>query len=163
MALIPADAGSPNESGAPASPNPLDAPLRRLTKRWQFLACAKGRSLACGAVAVQVLERIDGEPWIGVGFTATKKVGGAVVRNRAKRRLREAARRMLPLHGSLSHDYVFVARTGTPQRDWSRLLDDVKSALVGLAAGGGDARPPRSSARPTARSKAPRPPVGPRP
>ncbi len=71
---------------------------------------------------------------IGVGFTATRKVGGAVVRNRAKRRMREAARLLLPLHGKPGFDYVFIARNGAPSRPWPRLLDDMKSALIRLAA-----------------------------
>lgn len=69
-----------------------------------------------------------------VGFTATRKIGGAVVRNRCKRRLREAARRLLPLHGQPGHDYVFVARASLVTRPWDRLLDDVKNALISLAA-----------------------------
>jgi ribonuclease P protein component len=69
-----------------------------------------------------------------VGFTATKRIGGAVVRNRAKRRLREAARLLLPAHGRPGHDYVFIARQGAADRPWERLLDDVKSALIRLAA-----------------------------
>jgi len=67
------------------------------------------------------------------GFTATKKIGNAVVRNRAKRRLREAARLLLPLHGRAGTDYVFIARAATPERAWPALLDDVESALVSLA------------------------------
>lgn len=70
------------------------------------------------------------------GFTATRKIGGAVVRNRAKRRLREAARLLLPEHGRPGVDYVFIARSGAPDRPWLRLLDDVKSALISLAAVG---------------------------
>jgi len=57
-----------------------------------------------------------------------------VQRNRAKRRLREAARLLLPLHGTAGCDYVFIARGGTTARPWERLLDDVKSALIRLAA-----------------------------
>ncbi len=82
---------------------------------------------------VQQLDRADEVDAIGVGFTATRKVGGAVIRNRAKRRLREAARALVPLHGRPGCDYVFIARMGTADRPWDRLLDDVKSALTRLA------------------------------
>lgn len=111
--------------------------LRRLTKRPQFLAAAKGVALSRGAVFVQRLDRSDGDPTIGVGFTATRKIGGAVVRNRAKRRLREAARALVPLHGMAGSDYVLIARQGTADRPWERLLDDVASALTRLAQPGG--------------------------
>ncbi|MEM7460802.1 MAG: ribonuclease P protein component, partial [Pseudomonadota bacterium] len=70
---------------------------------------------------------------IGAGFTATKKIGDAVTRNRAKRRLREAARTMLPLHGEVGTDYVFIARMDTATIGWQRLLDDMESALISHA------------------------------
>jgi ribonuclease P protein component len=73
-----------------------------------------------------------------------------VVRNRAKRRLREAARLVLPAHGVSGFDYVFIARAGTPARPWARLLDDVKSALLSLATGGGKDRPARRELDPGA-------------
>jgi ribonuclease P protein component len=105
-----------------------------LKTRAQFLACARAPSCARGAVVVQALPRGDDQPLIRAGFTATRKIGGAVTRNRAKRRLREAARLLLPLHGEAARDYVFIARGGTANRPWLRLLDDVKSALISLAA-----------------------------
>ena len=111
----------------------IEAPaIERLKTRGQFLAAARGRSASRGAVVVQSLPR-EGQPGIRAGFTATRKVGGAVVRNRAKRRLREAARLLLPVHGLKGRDYVFIARGGTATRPWVRLLDDVKSALISLA------------------------------
>ena len=67
-----------------------------------------------------------------VGFTATKKIGNAVIRSRAKRRLREAARALLPEYGLAGHDYVFIARDGTTEREWTALLDDTKKALITL-------------------------------
>lgn len=131
--------------------------LERLKKRWQFLAVAKGRSLARGAVLIQVMPRGgEADPSvIGLGFTATKRIGGAVVRNRAKRRLREAARMLAPLHGQPGHDYVMIARASITTRAWARLLDDVKSALISLAAPpspetGDDPSHPARSSRPSA-------------
>ena len=105
-----------------------------MRKRRDFLAAAKARALSRGAVFMQMRPREDGDALIRVGFTATKKVGGAVVRNRAKRRLREAARLLIPVHGRPGCDYVLIARGGTTARPWLRLLDDVKSALISLAA-----------------------------
>jgi ribonuclease P protein component len=115
--------------------------IERLTSRPQFLAAAKGVSEARGAVVVQRLDRQDGTATVGLGFTATRKVGNAVIRNRAKRRLREAARATVPLLAVPGSDYVFIARMGTADRPWDRLLDDVKSALTRLAT-------PRSAPRP---------------
>lgn len=113
-----------------------DAPLKieRLQKRPDFLAAARAVSCAKGAVVLQARNRADDTPLIRVGFTATRKVGGAVVRNRAKRRMREAARVLLPQLAKPGFDYVLIARNGAPTRPWPRLLDDVKSALISLAA-----------------------------
>ncbi len=134
------DAPAPAGAGAPST---AEVPkLRRLLKRAEFLYVAQGLSAARGAVVVQSRPPPAPAAHIGVGFTATRKVGGAVVRNRAKRRMREAARALLPLHGRPGLHYVFVARAGTPSRSWERLLDDVRQALQALEAGGDKARPP---------------------
>ena len=85
------------------------------------------------SVIIQAL-RQDNLNQARAGFTATRKIGGAVERNRAKRRLRHAAQALLPLHGQAGFDYVFIARGGTVSRPWRRLLDDVKSALISLSA-----------------------------
>ncbi len=108
--------------------------IERMRKRPEFLLAAQARFVSRGAVVIQRRDRADGNPALKVGFTATKKVGGAVARNRCKRRLREAARALLPVHGVPGSDYVFIARGGTATRPWDRLLDDVKSALLRLAA-----------------------------
>ncbi|MFI4934179.1 MAG: ribonuclease P protein component [Caulobacterales bacterium] len=107
--------------------------IERLKKRPDFLAAAKGATCARGAVLVQALDRRDGRALIRLGFTATRRIGGAVERNRAKRRLREAARLTAPLHARPGCDYVFVARRGSASRPWARLLDDMKTALIRLA------------------------------
>lgn len=66
-----------------------------------------------------------------IGFTATRKIGGAVERNRAKRRLRAAAAELLPLYGRERHDYVLVARSATNTQKFAALLDDLADALRG--------------------------------
>jgi len=64
-----------------------------------------------------------------VGYTASKKIGGAVVRNRAKRRLRAAAAAVLPLSGLPGTDYVLVARHDTATRPFDSLVQDLAQAL----------------------------------
>jgi ribonuclease P protein component len=107
--------------------------LQRLTKRAQFLFVRAGVRAARGAVLVEARQH-EGSNVIGVGFTASKKVGNAVARNKARRRLREAARRLLPEFGVVGADYVLVARQSTPEANWAALLDDLKSALIRLRA-----------------------------
>ena len=118
---------------ADAAPDIAPFKIERLRKRPEFLACAKAPACARGAVLIQARRR-DDEPLVRAGFTATKRIGGAVERNRAKRRLRACARQLLPAFGHPGFDYVFVARGGVIARPWDRLLDDMKSALIRLAA-----------------------------
>ena len=122
--------------------------IERLKKRADFLACAQAAACARGAVVVQARLRGDETPLVRAGFTATKRIGGAVQRNRAKRRMREAARLLLPDFARPGHDYVFIARGGVTTRPWDRLLDDVKTALIRLAAErDGRARDPAETPR----------------
>jgi ribonuclease P protein component len=139
------------EVPGPEAPSPA-IQIARLKKRPDFLAVARALNCARGAVVAQARYRGDGADLVRVGFTATKRIGGAVVRNRAKRRLREAARLIAPLHVRRGCDYVFIARGGTVSRPWAPLLDDMKSALIRLAAelgsGLGETPPQRLQTRP---------------
>lgn len=92
----------------------------------------EGRYRANGGIVVQMRENPKHND-IKVGFTATKRVGNAVIRNRAKRRLREVARALLPQYGMAGHDYVFIARDSTTGRNWQDLLDDTQKALITLS------------------------------
>lgn len=115
-----------------AKQDTTDTGVVRLKTRPQFLFVRRGHAERRKSLVVQARQR-PGSRAIGAGFTATKKIGNAVVRNRAKRRLREAARKLLPLHGQTGTDYVFIARMETATIGWQRLLDDMESALISHA------------------------------
>ncbi len=120
--------------------------LEVLTKRRDFLKAARARRLPCPAFLLQARLRDPSEnvaPQVmRVGFTCSKKVGNAVARNRAKRRLREIARLVLPDRGEPGWDYVLIGRANeTAQRDFALMQDDLRRALTKLHAGatrGGD-------------------------
>lgn len=113
---------------------PTSSSLRGLKQRAQFLRARTGRTERRRHLVIQAVRRPQPtDTAIGQGFTATKKIGSAVTRNRAKRRLREAARALLPCHGVAGADYVFIARQTTANCAWSHLLDEMKSALISLA------------------------------
>jgi ribonuclease P protein component len=104
--------------------------VARLTTRSDFLRAAKGIRRVAPSVTVEVCPTPEpASHQLRVGFTATRKLGGAVVRNRAKRRLRAAAAAVLPLYGREGNDYVLVARHGTLTYPFAGLLSDLTAAL----------------------------------
>jgi ribonuclease P protein component len=107
--------------------------LAVLAKRADFLRAAQGRRQGTPGFLLQARQRRaeEADPaLIRVGFTCSKKVGNAVARNRAKRRLREVARLVLPGAGRPGWDYVLVGRPeATATRDFALLLADLERAL----------------------------------
>lgn len=103
--------------------------LGRLKKRREFLAVASGgRKWVTPGLVLQAAPSSDAGAG-RVGFTASRKVGNAVARNRAKRRLREAARSVLAPHGAPGYDYVLIGRQATVSRAYTRLTQDLETAL----------------------------------
>ena len=104
----------------------------RLRRRGEFLAAARGRRVASEAFVLQCVPRREPErtATVGIGLTVTRKIGNAVVRNRARRRLREALRLVLPGPAQPGSDYVVVARPGALTRPFAQLQDDLTGALA---------------------------------
>jgi ribonuclease P protein component len=103
---------------------------QRLTRRAEFLrVAAKGRKAPMPGLVLQALPREDDSP-ARLGFTVTKKVGNAVVRNRTRRRLKEAARLLLADQPVTGVDLVLIGRDGTRKRDFRALQADIARALT---------------------------------
>lgn len=109
---------------------------------------------ASGAVARE-------EPEVRVGFTVTRKVGNAVVRNRVKRRLRAAAAEVFGQHGRAGTDYVVIGRAATLTRPYDALRQDLEQAILkverpgnGRGKGGGTEDRKRHPAKESARKEA---------
>ena len=111
----------------------------RLKRRADFQRAARGRRSHTPAFSLQALRRSDAAPEAQArfGFTVTRKVGNAAVRNRIRRRLKEALRLAPGLEPRPDHDYVLVARLEALGRPFELLMNDLARALRAAHAPGG--------------------------
>lgn len=103
--------------------------LDRLRRRGDFLRVARGAKWATSGLILQAAPNPDRSAAPRLGFTVSRKVGGAVERNRARRRLREAARLVMPARARPAIDYVLIGRHTTLSRPWAELVHDLETAL----------------------------------
>jgi|TARA_B110000438_G_C15761924_1_gene627731 ribonuclease P protein component len=109
----------------------------RLKQRWQFLRVAStGRKWVAPGMVVQALNHEEDElkKVFRIGYTVSKKVGGAPERNRAKRRLRAAAEKVMPKYARTGHDFVLIGRKRTLEMAFPALIQDLETALKKLDA-----------------------------
>ena len=110
--------------------------MERLRQRADFLAAASGPRAPAAAFVLQMRRRDDEGP-ARFGFTASRKVGTAVERNRARRRLKEMVRLAAMERVSPGYDYVLVARRAALTRPFDSLVEDLSGALRRLSVGQG--------------------------
>lgn len=138
------DAGRPQGDSRPSRARPQGpvgltgstGPAGRLltiTKRRDFLAANRGRRAPMPGFVLLVHPRDDGDVTMRVGFTVTKKIGNAVVRNRMKRRLRALSRELLPTGGVPGADHILIGREGGIERDYGKLRAELGKALAKVA------------------------------
>jgi ribonuclease P protein component len=107
--------------------------VERLKDRSDFLKTAKGKIVHKKGFVLQGRKRFDSLKNIRVGFTCSKKVGNAVLRNLAKRRLREISRNIFPKNGFNGWDYVLVGRKDhTAQLKLNVMVKDLQEAVSQL-------------------------------
>ena len=111
------------------APALVAVPPLRLKRRAEFLRAAKhGRKASMPGVVMQALLQSEAGP-ARIGFTVTKKVGNAVIRNRTRRRLKEAARLLFRERRVSGVDLVLIGRDVTRDRPFLTLIEDVRRAL----------------------------------
>jgi ribonuclease P protein component len=124
------DRRRPQGAERPARPRPQEAQrLTILKKRDDFLAANSGLRASTPGFILLVRDRQDSDPLMRIGFTVTKKIGGAVVRNRMKRRFRALAREIVPAKGIAGADHVMIGRAKGIEREFGLLRSELTQAL----------------------------------
>ncbi len=102
--------------------------IDKITKRSDYLRASKSKYFRSNSFIIQFYDRADNlGPRYGV--TATKKIGNAIKRNKAKRRIRNLVKDLLPKYGKNGYDYVFIAKENLINEDWKVLKEESQSVL----------------------------------
>jgi ribonuclease P protein component len=127
------DRGRPKGAQFPPRARPQEAQrLATIKKRADFVAANSGLRATTPGFVLLIRDRKDADPAMRVGFTVTKKIGGAVVRNRMKRRFRALAREIVPAKGVPGADHVMIGRAKGIERDFTLLRAELADALERL-------------------------------
>lgn len=155
----PANAGRAKRPAPRYWPKPLAgavAPVEHMRRRADFLAARAGERRGGSCFTMEVLDRTRADPSLRdapprLGLTVTKKVGGAVLRNRIRRRLREAVRTAVAEAMLPGHDYVLVARPEAASVPFKALVDELRERVAAPMrpdrSGRGRGRRPRGGPR----------------
>lgn len=128
--MKPSKATSSTQKGAGATQPAVFSCVKRITKRSDFIQASHAKRLGVKGFLLQARNRNDDDQTIRVGFTCSKKVGNAVARNRAKRRLREITNLILISSAKKGWDYVLIGKKEvTASRDFIKLKNDLTYAL----------------------------------
>ena len=102
--------------------------IDKITKRQDYLRASKSKYFRSNSFIIQFYNRAD---TLGprYGVTATKKIGNAIKRNKAKRRIRNLVKDLLPKYGKNGYDYVFIAKENLINEDWEVLKEESTSVL----------------------------------
>lgn len=128
--MEPPEATSSTQKGAGETQPAVFSCVKRITKRSDFIQASHAKRLGVKGFLLQARNRNDDDQTIRVGFTCSKKVGNAVARNRAKRRLREITNLILISSAKKGWDYVLIGKKEvTASRDFIKLKNDLTYAL----------------------------------
>lgn len=124
---------SQQRASVPVPAGVLPTPLGCLKKRAEFLFVRGGRSWRTDSMVLQARRRAKNDSHMArFGFTATKRLGSAVSRNRARRRLKETVRALAGKLANPGYDYVVIARQGALTRSFEELQEDLRKAFQGV-------------------------------